>query len=512
MATPMLGQFLTQINGFIKARNETSLTDYLVLEPPFAQAYTQIISELRATYPAGNDTALEAKCAQLLPEAEKGDQGATWTAFIRYMVTYLGYLRDVSADQGQYRRTYELLSEVQGKVNSALSHSTLGYLILRTAISNARLVCRLAIGLDRHPELLGPLKTGGGGEEGGARETLPEKAANTIRVAFTTALNDRSGSQANGLDSNGQPEGRRKGVYALANLCLKILFQCKKTRNASQIFQNITSNAPPLDAYPKAQQVTYLYYLGRFLWQNGHFGASAKVLGRAWEMCHAGSGTLKQRRSVLIYLIASNLLLGRFPSTALLSLPEAHGLTEKFMPICLAIRSGNLAALRNHLDFNSEHAAWFLHFRLLLQLRNRCEVLTWRSLVRKVFLLKGTLPEAGSNKAAFLDLPPLVAAFRAGGSQNPGLNPEDEPDPDLEGTPDFNSKPETGIDEYGVISILSSLVDQGLLRGFVAHKQQKLAILGSKNFGGNAVAAGFPAVWGVIGKKGGEGGVVGWKT
>ncbi|KAK6431337.1 hypothetical protein LTR95_012503 [Oleoguttula sp. CCFEE 5521] len=508
MATPMLGQFLTQINGFIKARNETSLTDYLVLEPPFGQGYTQIIAELRATYPAGKDAALEAKCAQLLPEAEKGDQGATWTAFIRYMVTYLGYLRD-----GQYRRTYELLSEVQGRVNSALSHSTLGYLILYTAITNARLVCRLAIGLDRHPELLGPLMTGGGaGEDGGARETLPEKAANTIRVAFTTALNDRSGSQANGLDSHGKPEGRRKGVYSFANLCLKILFQCKKTRNASQIFQNITSNAPSLNAYPKAQQVTYLYYLGRFLWQNGHFGSSAKVLGRAWELCHAGPGAAKQRRSILIYLIASNLILGRFPSTTLLGLPEAHGLTEKFMPICLAVRSGNLSALRRHLDFDSEHAAWFLHFRLLLQLRNRCEVLAWRSLVRKVFLLKGTLPEAGSNKAAFLDLPLLVVAFRAVDSQGPSLDPEDEPDPDLEGTTDFDPKMETGIDEYGIISILSSLVDQGLLRGLVAHKQQKLAILGSKNFGGDAVAAGFPAVWGVIGKKGEAGGVVGWKT
>jgi hypothetical protein len=50
------------------------------------------------------------------------------------------------------------------------------------------------------------------------------------------------------------------------------------------------------------------------------------------------------------------------------------------------------------------------------------------------------------------------------------------------------------------------------VRAYIAHKQKKLAILGAKNSGGNAVAAGFPNVWSVISKnESGGRKVPGWK-
>ena len=269
------------------------------------------------------------------------------------MAQYLAYLRDVSADQSEYLKTYELLGELQGKANSAFQHPSLGWLMLRTVVTCAKLVCRLAIGLDRRPELLRIAERGGaGGVDGGQKETLPEKAANTIRVAFTTALNNRSGSLT-GLDAAGKPEGKKKGIYSLATLCLKILFQCRKTRNATQIFDFISSSAPPLSAYPRSQRVTYLYYLGRFLFQNSHFYRAQAALQRAYDESPAHDACIKQRRLILIYLLASNLITGRFPTPELLSRPEAHGLSERFLPLCLAIRSGNLAAFHQHLDLFS---------------------------------------------------------------------------------------------------------------------------------------------------------------
>ncbi|KAK0844216.1 hypothetical protein LTS02_015792 [Friedmanniomyces endolithicus] len=39
MATPLLGQFLVQVNGFVQARNETGLADWIALEPPFNEQY-----------------------------------------------------------------------------------------------------------------------------------------------------------------------------------------------------------------------------------------------------------------------------------------------------------------------------------------------------------------------------------------------------------------------------------------------------------------------------------------
>lgn len=510
-ATPTLGQFLNQVNGLIAARNETKLADWLVLEPPFGTIYLQMIEELRRVFPKEKEAALEERCAQSLKAAQEGDQGSNWTSFTRFMVQYLGYLRDVSPDPSAYLDTYNLLRELQGRANSALGHPSLGNLMLQTVVTNARLVCRLAIGLDRQPELLAGSRMEGAGEEGGYRETLPEKAANTIRVAFTTALNDRSGSPG-GLDNDGKPEGKKRGIYILANLCLKILFQCRKTRNATQIFEQISGNAPPLAAYPKSQRVTFLYYLGRFLFQHNHFYRAQLALQAAYSESPAHEQCAKQRRLILIYLITSNIILGRFPSNALLSRPEAHGFTESFQPLCAAIRSGNLIQFHQLTSLSSPHAPWYLHHRILFQLQNRCEVLVWRSLVRKTFLLQGVAPEAGTNKAASLDLHSLVAAFA---HLTPAPSPDDDEaqaDADFDG---FNMGSEDSLlapDDMAVEAMLSSLIDQGFVRAYIAHKQKKLAILGAKSVGGNAVAAGFPNVWGVICKKDREGGrVPGWK-
>jgi hypothetical protein len=511
-ATPALGQFLNLVNGLIAARNEQTLTESLPLEPGWPSLHLSIIEELRRVYPKEREAALEERCAQSLKAAQEGDQGSNWTSFTRFMVQYLSFLRDVSGEASAYLDTYNLLRELQGRANSALAHPSLGHLMLRTVVKNAELVCRLAIGLDRQPELLAGSRMEGAGEEGGYRETLPEKAANAIRVAFTTALNDRSGSPG-GLDDNGIPEGKKRGIYKLANYCLKILFQCRKTRNATQIFEQISGNAPPLAAYPKSQRVTYLYYLGRFLFQHNHFYRAQLVLQAAYNESPAHESCAKQRRLILVYLVTSNLILGRFPSTTLLSRPEAHGFAERFLPICAAIRSGNLAQFQHLTSLSSPYAAWFLHHRILFQLQNRCEVLAWRSLVRKTFLLQGVAPEAGTNKAASLDLHSLVAAFTHL-TPAPSLdNDEEQADEDFDGVQMEAEDSLHQPDEMAVEALLSSLIDQGFVRAYIAHKQKKLAILGAKSVGGNAVAAGFPNVWSVICKKDREGGrVPGWKV
>ncbi|KAK1816002.1 hypothetical protein LTR12_009599 [Friedmanniomyces endolithicus] len=519
MATPLLGQFLVQVNGFVQARNETGLADWIALEPPFNEQYGAMIREIQSAYPRGSEDAMEKRCSSALKAAVEGDDGSPWTAFIKFMAQYLGYLRDVSADVNRYLDTYALLSELQQRANSALSHSTLGHLMLPVVVANAKLVCRLAIGLDKQPELIAHLKRsgggggGGGGDEGGARETLPERAANILRQAFVTCLNDRVSS----LSAAGKPEGKKRGIYIIANLCLKILFQCRKTRNATQIFENIYNLSPPLLAYPKRERVTYLYYLGRFLFQNSHFYRAQLVLQAAYDESPARPESVRQRRRILVYLIASNVILGRFPSQDLLSRPEAQGLAAKFVPICLAIQRGDLAAFKRHLDIDhGEHAEWFLHFRILMQLRNRCEVLVWRSLVRRVFVLAGQKAQdtGGTTRAATLDIDYLVAAFQK--FEDAAAADNDYVDPDFEGVDYGDTGEELHVDQAAVVSKLASLIDQGLLSGFISYKLMKFAVTGTRAKGGDALAAGFPGVWAVLrtrAEKGeGSGGEVpGWK-
>ena len=124
------------------------------------------------------------------------------------------------------------------KANSALTHQQFGAVILPTVVVYSRMLAKLATGLDKRPDLVAQLSTpttaaaildetaGGGG--GGGKETLPERAANIIRQAFVTCLNDRSGPVgvvgATGTIP-GRLEGKKSGIYTIANLCLKILFQ-----------------------------------------------------------------------------------------------------------------------------------------------------------------------------------------------------------------------------------------------------------------------------------------------
>lgn len=94
------------------------------------------------------------------------------------------------------------------------------------------MLARLAIGLDKKPELIAHLTTQST-DEGGSAETLPERAANIIRQAFVTCLNDRTAASSGII--NGVPDGKRIGIYKIANVCLKVLFSCRKTRNAEQV-------------------------------------------------------------------------------------------------------------------------------------------------------------------------------------------------------------------------------------------------------------------------------------
>lgn len=511
--TALVGQFLTAINGFLGVQNEAQIADYLILEPPFSDHYMKMIAEIKQAFPAGKEDALEQKCTQMLSSARDGVDGSgTWTPFITFMAQYLAYLRDVDTggNASSYLDAYNLLIQLQEKANSALNHGTLGYLMLPTVVRCAKLVCRLAIGLDKQPELIAHLKSNkAGGADDGPRETLPERAADILRRAFTTCLNDRTSTTG----QDGRPGGRRRGIYTIANICLKILFQCRKTRNATMIFENIGNQSPPLSQYPKSERVTYLYYLGRYLFQNGHFYRALLALDYAYDECPTHQQCVKQRRLILVFLTTCNLILGRFPSSTIFQRPEARDFHTHFHPLMLAIRTGNLALFRSHLDYNSPHAAWFLHFRILLPLKNRCEVHVWRSLIRRTWNLAGTKPPPsnfGDAKAAapHVDLDHLVTAFSwmervslKRGEKEKEEEEEEEESPDSDFLASHNQQQQQPliISPLKIESLLSSLIDQGFLRGFIAHQAAKFAISGTKKFGGgDAAKAGFPAPWEVV--------------
>lgn len=106
----------------------------------------------------------------------------------------------------------------------ALGDSQMGVIVLPTVLYMSKVLAKLAMGLDRRPDLVMRLLKMEGHldqEESLERVTLVERTANVVREAFIKCLSDRSGTPT----VQRRPEGRRAGIYLMANLCLKLLFQ-----------------------------------------------------------------------------------------------------------------------------------------------------------------------------------------------------------------------------------------------------------------------------------------------
>lgn len=110
----------------------------------------------------------------------------------------------------------------------ALGDSQFGIVVLPTVLYLSKVLAKLAMGLDRRPELVAHLLRLEGGadqDESTEKVTLVEKSANVVREAFIKCLTDRSGTPG----VHGKPEGKRAGIYLMANLCLKLLFQVRQS-------------------------------------------------------------------------------------------------------------------------------------------------------------------------------------------------------------------------------------------------------------------------------------------
>ena len=117
----------------------------------------------------------------------------------------------------------------------ALSDSQMGIIVLPTVLYLAKILAKLAMGLDRRPELIAHVlqKEAEADREGVTEKiTLVEKSANVVREAFIKCLTDRSSTTG----MHGKPEGKRVGIYLMANLCLKLIFQvCASSDQAPKL-------------------------------------------------------------------------------------------------------------------------------------------------------------------------------------------------------------------------------------------------------------------------------------
>ncbi|KAI1812749.1 hypothetical protein GGS20DRAFT_519004 [Poronia punctata] len=503
----LVSQFLGGIQHQLKTRDEYALRNSILVEPPLPPQHIALATEIKNSCRSSNDVAKLVE--KHLPEEDDipEDQVGAWPGFVAFMKDYFEYWRGLNEDDPF--NTHQSLMALTNSCTTALNHPTYGPIMLQTSISLCASLSRLSMVLHKRPDLTKKLKRIDTGEDDQA--SIVGTTAEVIQKIFTTCLADRTSQRY------AQPEGKKIGVYIFANLTLKLLFACRKTHLAKQLFTNVSAKSPPLSYYPAAQRVTYLYYLGRFHFNNNHFGRASRCLEEAY--LQTPPRFQKHRRLILTYLVPCNMLLGRLPSQALQRRPEMEPIVTIFSDFAHAVRTGNYLVFQHALKTYED---WLLRKGLLLTLTFRLRPLLWRSLSRRIFLLTYIAPtEADSRKAATLELShllittgyvqKLLEGYMPAQGQQTGVSSSTLIPPS--GGPRL-LRPNEGliwgnmaITPEHVESMVASLCAQGLLHGYVAHSQGRFAIKGAKQKG-SAVAAGWPPVYEVLAQTDEE--VPGW--
>lgn len=221
-----------------------------------------------------------------------------------------------------------------------------------------------------------------------------DQRTDSVRKRKTTDAAGRL-SKAAGMTGNDRTlafgsETKRAAVLMLANLSFKAYFKLNNTRlcetvlgsveNALKVNRTFARSNGIKDesgeqCYSKADRVTYRYYLGRLRLFQHNIRAASTHLHWAFDNCTLRN--LKNKRAILIPLVATYLILGRYPQASLL---DAANLTPVFGNLTYYLKSGQAAAALEELD---QHMDWFRVRGLYLILKEKLQISLWRNLARK---------------------------------------------------------------------------------------------------------------------------------
>ncbi|KAE8229654.1 hypothetical protein CF326_g5372 [Tilletia indica] len=260
-------------------------------------------------------------------------------------------------------------------------------------------------------------------------ETVLSSVENAIKINRQAAMDHGGGGGGGG--AAGGKAGRKRGTGAVA-----VAASNTATLSSAELDELAQSG------YTRADLVTYRYYLGRMrLHQHRLRGAEAEL---SWAFQNCTDDQPRNKRMILIYLLASAIPLGRLPQPSLL---YAFDLDRQFLGVVDAFRRGAAHATLTALDSWRE---WHRRRGTYLILREKLQIGLWRNLIRRSLILSRTyLPPSTAPPNIKLSL--IAATAR--------LAWQDE-----------------RIDEADVECITISLIDQGYLKGYI-HPDKGLLIL-----------------------------------
>lgn len=263
---------------------------------------------------------------------------------------------------------------------------------------------------------------------GGKAGEYQELLADSLRRSFGLTLRSRP----RGRDRASIQASKQMGSLFVANILSRLYFRLNNLRGCSLLLKSLQrpGSIPPLDAFPKSDQVTHQYYLGRIALFEDRYQEADECLSRAMRHCHRCA--VHNRRLIMMNLVPARLQRGILPAESVL---KRHRLTQ-YAPIVRAMRTGNVPLFRSCMR---EHRAFFIASGVYLLLE-RLELVVYRSLFRQVFAATGNTK---------MDLAAL-----AGPLATVGIH--------------------VGLDELECL--LANLVARRMIKGYINHKYRTLVV------------------------------------
>ena len=141
------------------------------------------------------------------------------------------------------------------------------------------------------------------------------------------------------------------GLYFALNMTFKASFRLNNLQSFTsllRIVNNEHSKLPSIENYPKAQQIEFKYYEGRFHIYEQELNEAEECLNFAFQACDKES--FRNKRLILRYLIPVKAYKGKFPTPALLQKYKLLDLAE----ILDSIKQGNVFMFDKSLESNQD--------------------------------------------------------------------------------------------------------------------------------------------------------------
>ncbi|WWC86234.1 uncharacterized protein L201_001107 [Kwoniella dendrophila CBS 6074] len=250
-------------------------------------------------------------------------------------------------------------------------------------------------------------------------------------------------------------------IWELSNILFRIYAERKLHSQSAELSRNLESLTPHEqkrfasrgEIISSTEICQSYYWRGKIRLILLDFRQSKYWLDKAWSIVPQDQGGWKQRRAILVRLIAVNLLVGKLPSQNLL---QEYNLPQ-FLPLIHSYKTGNIPLWRKTLENDRE---WFRKRSIWLILYERGEILVWRNLLRNTLKLYYSLdPNLPKNKCpTWIFISSVYKTFLGSGEIEDG-----------------------SIELEDIICVISSLIDHGLIKGYLSYSQRQLVYKPSSN-------------------------------